>query len=341
MAQGLTRVERRSGSDILVTGATGFVGRALCMHLVANGYGVRGTCRKNADDLVAGTVAVPLDGIGPNTRWEHALAGVEAVIHLAARVHVMHDRASDPLAEFREVNTYGTENLARQAAAAGVRRLVYVSSIKVNGDATHGQPFSESDAPAPGDPYGTSKWEAEQLLRRIATETGLEVVIIRPPLVYGPNVGGNFLRMLKLISSGIPLPLASVHNRRSLVSVWNLCDFVQRCAAHPAAAGQTFLVSDGEDLSTPDLFCRLAEGLGRKPRLFGFPSPWLSTMGRLLGQSAVIERLIGSLQIDSRKARELLDWRPPASVAEGLRRTAEWYRRSREQVDHRPTGIAQ
>jgi UDP-glucose 4-epimerase len=341
MAQDLTRVGERSVSEILVTGATGFVGRELCRQLVANGYGVRGTCRRSVADLVAGTVAVALDGIGPNTRWERALAGVGAVVHLAARVHVMHDRAPDPLAEFRDVNTHGTENLARQAAAAGVRRMVFVSSIKVNGEATHGQPFSERDPPAPQDPYGVSKREAEQALQQIATETGLEVAIIRPPLVYGPNVGGNFLRMLRLIDSGIPLPLAAVRNRRSLVSIWNLCDFLQRCATHPGAAGQTFLISDGEDLSTPDLFRRLAEGLGRKPRLFDFPARWLDTAGRLLGQSAVVERLTGSLQVDSRKARELLGWRPPVSVADGLRRTAEWYRRRREAVGERPAGIAQ
>jgi UDP-glucose 4-epimerase len=219
--------------------------------------------------------------------------------------------------------------------------MVFVSSIKVNGEATHLQPFSESDAPAPQDPYGTSKWEAEQALRRIATETGLEVVIIRPPLVYGPNVGGNFLRMLKLIRSGIPLPLASVRNNRSLVSVWNLCDLIQRCLTHPGAAGQTFLISDGEDLSTPDLFRRLAEGMGRKPRLFDFPPPWLETLGRLLGQSAVVDRLTGSLHIDSRKARELLNWRPPVSTAEGLRRTAEWYRSSREPVGQSSSEPAQ
>jgi nucleoside-diphosphate-sugar epimerase len=264
------------------------------------------------------------------TDWGGVLRDVDIVIHLAARVHVMHDVASDPLEEFRRVNVAGTERLARSAVASGVKRLVYVSSIKVNGEATNGATkFSEVDSPCPQDPYGVSKYEAEQALHRISEETGLEVVIVRPPLVYGAGVKGNFIQMLKVLAKGVPLPLASVHNRRSLVYVENLADALIACAIHPAAAGQTYLVSDGEDISTSQLLRSLGDALGAPARLIPCPPTLLNLAGRLTGRTAQVERLLGSLQVDSGKIRRQLDWTPPYTLQQGLQTTAEWYRNSR------------
>ena len=267
-----------------------------------------------------------MGNIQNTTAWPEALKGCQAVVHLAARAHAMKDRAADAMSEYMKINVDATQALARVAAAAGVRRFVFMSSIKVNGEATALSPFTEGDPPSPQDPYGVSKLRAEQVLRDIAAETGMEIVIVRPPLVYGPNVGGNLRRILGLIEMGIPLPLASVPNRRSLVSVWNLCDLIRVCLDDPHAAHQTFLVSDGEELSTPDLVRQLAQGLGVVPRLFSCPPGLLRLAGWLTGQAAAVERLTGSLQIDSRKVRDLLGWQPSVPVAEGLRRTAEWYR---------------
>lgn len=225
------------------------------------------------------------------------------------------------------MNVVGTEHLARSAAAKGVKRLIFVSSIKVNGEITYDdQQFSETNEPLPQDPYGMSKFEAEQALRIIAKETGLEVVAVRPPLIYGAGVKGNFMQMLKVIAKGIPLPLASVHNRRSLVYVENLVDALIVCATHPAAAGQTYLVSDGEDISTPDLLRRLGDAMGRPARLFPCPPALLKLAGRMTGKSNQIDRLLGSLQIDSGKIRSELNWIPPYSLQQGLQATAEWYR---------------
>lgn len=307
---------------ILLTGANGFVGRAFVDVSLRRGIKVKGAVRSNIE-LSSGVEECKIAAIDGETDWTQALVSVDVVIHLAARVHVMSDDAADPLAEFRRVNTAGTENLARQAASAGVKRFVYVSSIKVNGEATDGgRKFSESDLPGPQDPYGISKWEAEQALHRVAKETGLEVVIVRPPLVYGAGVKGNFAQMLKVLAHGIPLPLASVHNRRSLVYLENLVDALILCATHPAAAGQTYLVSDGEDISTPDLLRKLGEAMDYPARLFFCPQSWLKLAGRLAGRADQIERLIGSLQIDSGKIRRELGWTPPFSIQEGLRRAA-------------------
>jgi nucleoside-diphosphate-sugar epimerase len=264
-----------------------------------------------------------LDDIGPDAQWAEALAGCEAVVHLAGRVHMMRDNAPDPLAAYRRVNTQGTLSLARQAAAAGVRRMVFVSSVKVNGEETgpHAA-FSETDAPAPADPYGISKAEAESGLQALAAETGLEVVIVRPPLVYGPGVKANFLAMTRFLARGVPLPLGSVtRNRRSLVALDNLVDLMIRCLDHPAAANQVFLVADGEDLSTTELLRRTAMALGVRPRLIPVPVPVLMAGATLLGRRAVARRLLGSLRLDISKARRVLEWVPPVSVDEGLRRT--------------------
>lgn len=311
---------------MLVTGANGFVGRALCAEAMRRGLHVRGAVR-SACELPAGAEPVIVGAIGGETDWTDALGGVDIVIHLAARVHVMKDTIADPLAEFLKVNLYGTENLARQAARAGVKRLVYVSSIKVNGEQTHeGQKFSGADMPAPQDPYAASKLEAEQALHRVASETGMEVVIVRPPLVYGPGVKGNFVQMLDVVAQRVPLPFAFVHNRRSLVYVGNLVDALITCAIHPATTGQTYLVCDGEDVSTSDLLRQLAAAMGVHSRLFPCPPALLRLAGKLTGKSQQLERLLGSLQVDGDKIRRDLNWVPPFSLQQGLQATAEWYR---------------
>jgi nucleoside-diphosphate-sugar epimerase len=236
----------------------------------------------------------------------------------------MRELAGDPLAAFRAVNVAGTRRLAEQAAAMGVRRLVYVSSIKVNGEATKpGRPFSAAEAPAPLDAYGVSKWEAEQALWEVSRQTGLEVVVVRPPLVYGPMAKGNFARLLQCVRRGIPLPLGAVDNRRSLVGIDNLVDFLIRGAEHPAASGQTFLVSDGNDLSTPGLIRLMGRATGRPARLFNFPPGLLRTGARFAGLGAEFGRLIGFLQVDIAHSRRVLDWHPPVSVEEGLVRAAQ------------------
>lgn len=311
---------------MLVTGANGFVGQALCAEAMRRGLHVRGAVR-SACKLPAGVGPVIVGAIDGETDWTDALRGVDVVIHLAARVHVMNDTDADPLAEFLKVNLHGTVKLARQAARAGVKRFVYVSSIKVNGEKTHeGQKFSGADLPAPQDSYAVSKWQAEQALQRVASETGLEVAIVRPPLVYGPGVKGNFWQMLDVVARRVPLPFASVHNRRSLVYVGNLVDALITCAAHPAAAGQTYLVCDGEDVSTSDLLRQMAVAMGVFSRLFPCPLMLLRLAGKLTGKSQQLERLLGSLQVDGDKICRDLNWVPPYSLQQGLQATAEWYR---------------
>lgn len=311
--------------NLLVTGAAGFVGVPLCIEAASRGHGVCRAVRTAIAGDAAGQCAV--GDIGARTDWRAALQGIDVVIHLAARVHVMHETAADPLVAFREVNVAGTENLARQAAQAGVKRLVYVSSIKVNGESTlAGQAFREDDSPRPQDAYGISKLEAEQVLRRVEAETGLEVVIVRPPLVYGPGVKGNFARMLNALQRGIPLPLASVDNRRSLIYVGNLVDALLACAVHAQAAGRTYLVCDGADVSTPALLRMLGEEMSRPAHLFACP-PWL-LMGAasLAGKRGQAERLLGSLSVDGGRIRRELDWQTPFTLQQGLGKTAQWYR---------------
>jgi nucleoside-diphosphate-sugar epimerase len=279
--------------------------------------------------LLPNTVeAFMIDSIGPDTAWSAVLTDVDVVVHLAARVHVMQDSSSDPPSAFRQVNVAGTERLARQAATAGVKRLIYISSIKVNGEESS-TPYTELDTPNPQDAYAVSKWEAEQILRQIATETGLELVILRPPLVYGSGVKANFLQLIKIVNRGIPLPLARVNNRRSLIYVGNLADAIVACVTRFEAAGQTYLVSDGEDISTPELIRRLADALGRASRLLPFPLKMLRLAGKLIGKSAEVERLLGSLTVDPSKIRRQLGWKPPYTIDQGLRETAEWFLKSR------------
>lgn len=310
---------------VLITGANGFVGRALCQRMLAEGWLARGTVRsvEQAASLPAGAEAVMIRSIGPATDWTAALAGIDTIVHLAARVHVMRDTATDPLAEFRLVNVAGTEHLARVAASAGVKRFVYLSSVKVNGEGALA-PYTELDAPAPMDPYGVSKWEAEQVLQKIAKETGLEVVILRPPLVYGPGVKANFLRLFEVVAHGIPLPLASVNNRRSLIYLKNLVDAIVTCGVSQAA-GQTYLVSDGVDVSTPDLIRQVAASLEKPPRLFPFPPFLITLAGELTGKSAGVDRLIGSFTVDCSKIRRELAWVPPYTLIGGLVETAQWF----------------
>lgn len=311
----------------LITGATGFIGKPLCVELQRQGQIVRAALR-SAKQKIENIEAAAVGAIDGETDWTEALCDVNVVIHLAARVHVMKDFSIDPLGEFLKVNLAGTENLARQAARAGVKRLVYVSSIKVNGEqTTEGQTFTELDEPDPQDPYGISKYEAERALHQVAAETGLEIVIVRPPLVYGAGVKGNFAQMLKVLAKGIPLPLASVKNWRSLIYVENLIDALIVSATHPAAAGQTFLVSDGEDISTPNLLRQLGATMGRSARLFSCPQALLKLSGRLIGKSEQVERLLGSLQIDSGKIRRELNWTPRHTLWEGLQNTGASVRR--------------
>ena len=314
-------------SVILVTGANGFIGRYLCNSLERNDYevhaAIRGASYKNELNNHKKFV---VGNIGHETRWEAALRDVDCVIHLAARVHVMNDDAQDPLEEFRRTNVAGTLNLARQAAAANVKRFIFLSSIKVNGEHTVlNKPYRAEDIPAPIDPYGITKYETEQKLHDLARKTDMEVVIIRPPLVYGAGVKANFFSMMSWLYKGIPLPLGAVHNKRSFVALDNLVDLIMTCIKHPAAANQTFLVSDNEDLSTTDLLQRMSEALGKPARLFPLPV-WLLMAGAIFaGKRNSALRLLGSLQIDITKTMDVLNWAPPVSVNDALKKTAEYY----------------
>lgn len=312
---------------ILVTGATGFVGRALCHELIARKHIVRAAVRRaNGENRLPLECEVTAIGaIGAGTDWSIAVERTDVVIHLAARVHVMRETAADPLEAFREVNVVGAERLARAAASSGVKRLVYVSSIKVNGESTVGTPFTEATAPSPLDAYSISKHEAELALRRVAQETGLEVVIVRPPLIYGPSVGGNFLRLLKFVARGVPLPLARVNNQRSMIFLRNFLDALAVCAIHPGAAGKTYLVSDGRDVSTSQLMHDLARLMRMPSLLWPCPTALLWLAGRFIGKSDEIERLLDSLQIDSSQIRRELGWVPPFTMEQGLAETVRCF----------------
>ena len=305
----------------LVTGANGFIGRAVCTEMQRGGWQVTGAVR-SSHQLPAGVALTSISAIDGETDWFEALRGVDAIIHLAARSSLTHDTAADSLAAFRAVNAAGTLNLARQAAAAGAKRFVFISSAKVNGERTQtGQAFIEADQPKPQDAYAQSKHEAELGLREIAADTGMELVIIRPPLVYGPGVKGNFAALMRAVQRGWPLPLGAVQNQRSLVALDNLVDFIVICAAHPQAANQTFLVSDGHNLSTPELLRGLALAASVPVRLLPVPVWALQAGAALLGKGDAVQRLCGNLQVDISKARSLLGWLPPISCDEGLRRT--------------------
>ncbi len=323
--------EALNGGTVLVTGANGFIGRALVAHLLRrhDRVVVAGVRRPEAH-VPTGAEKRTVPALGPDADWTAALAGIDQVVHAAARVHVMDETEADPLTAFRRVNTQGALALAEQAARAGVRRFVFISSIKVNGEQTApGQPFDADQPVAPTDPYGLSKHEAEQGLLRLARDTAMEVVIIRPVLVYGPGVGANFASLMRWLKRGLPLPLGAVRNRRSLVSLDNLVDLIAVCLDHPNAANQVFLVSDGEDLSTTDLLRRLGQALGRRPWLLPVPSHLLALAARLVGRTSITQRLLGSLQVDIGKNRRLLGWQPVVTVDHALRTTAASFLESR------------
>jgi len=311
--------------SLLLTGASGFVGTALLHRLVATDQGLRACYRDLPPVPPEGVECLAIPNFESASAWRDALRGVRVFVHLAARVHVMNEGATDPLQEFRRINVEGTLALGRWAAEAGVQRFVFISSVKVLGEATPpGAPFSADTPPAPEDAYGISKWEAEQGLQQLARETGMEVVIIRPPLVYGPGVKANFLSMMRWLSRGVPLPLGAVtHNRRSFVALGNLVDLILVCTRHPAAANQAFLVSDGDDLSTAELLKRMGRALGRNVLLPSVPVSWLEWAACWSGKKSIYDRLCGSLQVDINKTRQLLEWTPPLTVDEGLRLVAK------------------
>lgn len=318
---------------VLITGSTGFVGTRLADFLGTQfpGMELRLAVRHRPYELQApgalsaGSIEVVGD-INPHTNWMDALDGVDVVIHLAARVHVMNDVARDPLEEYRNANTLATIHLAQEAAKAGVKRFIYLSSIKVNGEETaSGKSYSEDSTPSPIDPYGVSKWEAELGLEKVCAQTGMEFVIIRPPLVYGPGVKANFQKLMGLVAKGLPLPLGAVHNQRSMLALDNLVSFIAEAMTNPLAANQRFLLSDGQDLSTSQLLKLLAKGMGKSIWLLPVPLFILRAAAQVLGATAAADRLLGSLQIDSSKARQLLQWQPPLSAEDGITIAAKSY----------------
>jgi nucleoside-diphosphate-sugar epimerase len=315
---------------ILISGVTGFIGTALSTRLVSDGRVVRGVVRNPEKKafLPSGVEPIVLRHSEDNTVLREALSGVDTVIHLAARVHVMREMSTDPLSDFRQINVLGTERLAIMASEQNVKRFVFLSSIGVNGAITDSRPFTEDDTPNPQTAYAQSKWEAERRLREIERRSPMEVVIIRSPLVYGPGNPGNFLELLNLVARGFVLPFGSVKNLRSFIYLENLVDSIVACATHPRAAGQTYVVCDGDDVSTPELIRRIAFALGRPARLIPFPPGLLRVAGRVVNKSAAMESLLGSLTVDCTKLRRETGWKPSYTMRDGLKATAEWFTKS-------------
>lgn len=310
-------------TKVLITGATGFVGRAVLRRMHGDGFTVTAASRREAFDLPKHVTRCVISGLCSDTDWSAALCGQDVVVHCAARVHVMQEFETDPLDAFRSVNVHGTINLARQAVVAGIRRFLFISSIGVNGAQTLNAPFTAADEPQPHSPYASSKYEAEIELNKLSMETGLEVVIIRPPLVYGLDAPGNFGALIRWLLRGVPLPLGSIENRRSYVALDNLVDLVVTCSRHPAAAGQIFMVSDGEDVSTTQLLHRTAHVMGKPAWLIPVPAGLLQLGATLLGKRDVAQRLCGSLQVDISKTRQVLGWSPPLTLDQGLKKAVE------------------
>lgn len=312
---------------VLVTGASGFVGRAVCDALLKSGYGVRVALRGVTSYAPRGTEPVVVGSIGSDTHWEAALEGVDSVIHLAARVHILDSTVADEDL-FVETNARGTGNLARAAVRAGGRRFIYLSSIKVNGEQTRGRPFTALDEPAPEDAYGKSKWLGEQAVMAATRDSGLSAVILRPPLIYGPGVRANFLALLRWVERGWPLPLGGIENARSLVSIWNLTDLILCMLRHPDAGGRTWMVSDDLDLSTPELIRMIGRAMQRRVMLMPVPAALLRVAGTLTGRAAAVQKLCSSLVVDVTQTRRLLGWKPPVDVEESIARTVRSYRES-------------
>lgn len=323
---------------VLVTGANGFVGTHLSRMLLEHGCSVRGAVRslkglERLDSSVEGHVVGAIDA---KTNWGKVLEGVDVVVHLAARVHVLHDMASDPLEAYREVNVCGTQRLLEASVEAGVRRFVFMSSVKAVGESTpNGHVYTESDACNPEDDYGRSKAEAEQIVLEFATNGEIEGVILRPPMVYGPGVKANFLRLMQVVKAGVPLPLKNVNNKRSMVYVNNLADAVRVCIEHPDASGQVFFVADDESLATSELVRELAQAMNKPARLIPFPVPIMRGMARLIGKTGEIDRLTSSLVVGTKKIRTQLGWSPPWSVSEGIRDTVTWFQQTPEESKNR------
>ncbi|MGZ3240097.1 MAG: UDP-glucose 4-epimerase family protein [Burkholderiaceae bacterium] len=305
---------------ILVTGANGFIGAALCEKLKECEISFVSAVRKKvaSHQFQINDLTYPVD-------WSQALSGCDTVIHLAARVHVMHDTSINPAAAYKAINVDATLHLAKQAVQCGVKRFVYLSSIKVNGEETTGRPYTASDMPLPIDPYGQSKLEAEIALKKLSNETGLEVVIIRPPLVYGPRVQANFLKLIKIVKWQIPLPFGAIHNRRSMVALDNLVDLLIVCSQHPNASGQIFMVSDDSDVSITELLKILARAMKKRAFLLPIPAPLLAGTARLFGKTAVMNRLTGSLQVDITHTKSTLNWKPPVSMQKALEKTVSHF----------------
>ena len=314
-------------SKVLVTGANGFIGAALCQKMLEGGWSVVGANRNESSvaQRPFEYKSVKIDLLDPDSHWKAVLENVDTIVHLAARVHVLNETAPDAIAAYRQINVAGTLNLIRAAESAGVRRFIYMSTVKVNGEGKP-DPYTEQDRPRPKGPYAVSKYETEQELHERNNKTDLELVVLRPPLVYGPQVKANFLQLLRVVDKGIPLPLANVKNRRSMIFLGNLIDAILVCIQHPSAAGKTYLVSDDQDMSTPELLQKTAAWLGKSLRLFPFPIPLLRLIAKPVGKSDAVKGLLDSLCVDISKIRAELNWKPRFTMEEGLHQTAKWYR---------------
>lgn len=302
--------------NILLTGVTGFVGNRLLTMLKEKGHQCRAAIRRPSSTVDVQTDSVVVGEIDAQTDWHEAVKDMDVVVHLAARVHVMNDQSDNPLLEFRKINLEGTRSIAEAAVKAGVKRFVYISSIKVNGEATNGSSFTAQDVPSPSDPYAISKWEAEKALQEISKQTGLEVVVVRPPLVYGPGVKANFLNLIRLVRKRIPLPLAGIKNKRTLVARDNLADLIMTCCEHPAAPGHVFLAGDDESVSTAELITKIANSFAQRSPVFYFPPKLMAWAASLLGKQAVWHRLSGSLEVDNSEAKKVMAWQPVATMDE-------------------------